>query len=99
MGRLVLFLAAAEGHDLDDEVVAEVRQRLRTDLSPRHVPDEVVVVAAIPRTLSGKRLEVPIKRILSGTPIEVAASPGALANPDSLQAFAQWAADRAEASD
>ncbi len=99
MGRLVLFLAAADGHDVDDEVVADVRNRLRTDLSPRHVPDEVVVVPGIPRTLSGKRLEVPVKRILSGIPIEVAASPGALANPESLQAFADWAADRAAGTD
>lgn len=93
MGRLVLFVAPAEGHEVDDEVVADIRQRLRRDLSPRHVPDEVVVVPGIPRTLSGKRVEVPVKRILTGTPIEVAVAAGALANPDSLQAFVAWATD------
>ncbi|MDP9251307.1 MAG: acetoacetate--CoA ligase, partial [Chloroflexota bacterium] len=64
---------------------------LRRSLSPRHVPDRIVAVPAIPRTLSGKKLEVPIKRILTGTPPEVAASRGSLANPESLDAFAAFA--------
>ncbi len=92
MGRLVLFVSPADGAAIDDDVRSEIRRRLRTDLSPRHVPDEVVVVAAVPRTLSGKRLEVPVKRILTGTPVAEAAAPGALADPDSLQPFVDWAA-------
>ncbi|WP_238445317.1 acetoacetate--CoA ligase [Salsipaludibacter albus] len=91
MGELVLFLAPADGASVDDDLVAEVRATLRDQLSPRHVPDRVVAVEAIPRTLSGKRLEVPVKRILAGTPVDEAASRGALANPASLQAFADWA--------
>jgi len=60
---------------------------LRTALSPRHVPDEIHRVRVVPRTLSGKKLEVPVKRILTGTPVESAAARGALADPDSLSAF------------
>jgi acetoacetyl-CoA synthetase len=100
MGELILFVAAAPGTAIDDEVLAGIRADLRTELSPRHVPDRIVVMPAIPRTLSGKRLEVPVKRILTGTPVDRAASPGALANPSSLQPFADWARQRlAGASD
>ena len=60
---------------------------LRHSLSPRHVPDAIYAVPAVPRTLSGKKLEVPVKRILTGTPADVAASRGALANPDALDTF------------
>jgi acetoacetyl-CoA synthetase len=60
---------------------------LRAALSPRHVPDEIIAVPAVPRTLSGKKLEVPVKRILTGTPPDVAASRGSLADPAALDAF------------
>jgi len=56
-------------------------------LSPRHIPDSIQQVAAVPRTLSGKKLEVPVKRILTGTPVEAAAAKGALVNPESLTEF------------
>ena len=62
-----------------------------TNLSPRHVPDAVHAVAALPRTLSGKKLEVPVKRILLGVAVEEAAAKGALANPESLDAFTRFA--------
>jgi acetoacetyl-CoA synthetase len=62
---------------------------LRSALSPRHVPDEIVAVPAIPRTLSGKKLEVPVKRILMGAPPDEAASRGALMNPSALDAFVE----------
>ena len=69
---------------------------LRTALSPRHVPDEIHQVRAVPRTLSAKKLEVPVKRILTGTPVDAAAAKGALANPESLTAFAAFANAAAE---
>jgi acetoacetyl-CoA synthetase len=71
---------------------------LRAALSPRHVPDEIHQVLAVPRTLSGKRLEVPVKRILTGTPVASAAATGALVNPESLAAFEQFAKERATRS-
>jgi acetoacetyl-CoA synthetase len=86
-GRLLLFVVTAEGAGLDDDLRARLAAELRRNLSPRHVPDAVYAVPAVPRTLSGKKLEVPVKRILTGTQAEVAASRGALANPDSLDAF------------
>ncbi len=93
-GQLLLFVVLAEGAELDDAVRARIARELRTNLSPRHVPDEIHQVQAIPRTLSGKKLEVPVKRILSGTPVDVAAARGALANPESLTAFEALAQPR-----
>ena len=89
--RLLLFLAMREGGSLTDELQERLLRELRSGLSPRHVPDEIRVVPAIPRTLSGKKLEVPVKRILTGTPADVAASRGSLADPTSLDAFARLA--------
>jgi acetoacetyl-CoA synthetase len=91
-GRLLLFVTPVEGAELDDDLRNRLAGALRRELSPRHVPDEIVAVPGIPRTLSGKKLEVPVKRILTGTPVDVAASRGSLANPDSLDAFADFAA-------
>ncbi|HMC78929.1 MAG TPA: acetoacetate--CoA ligase, partial [Acidimicrobiia bacterium] len=95
MGELLLFVVPAEGAEIDDELKARIAAELRRSLSPRHVPDAIHGVSGIPRTLSGKKLEVPVKRILTGTPTDVAASRGALANPDSLEAFERLAAERA----
>ena len=64
---------------------------IRTTLSPRHVPDEVRQIAEVPRTLNGKKLEVPVKKMLNGVPLEQAVSRDALANPDSLGYFAELA--------
>ncbi|MFI5914591.1 acetoacetate--CoA ligase [Dactylosporangium sp. NPDC051541] len=86
-GELLLFVVLAPGVTLDDGLRSRIARELRTALSPRHVPDEVFQVEAVPRTLSGKKLEVPVKRILTGTPVERAAAEGALANPESLQYF------------
>ncbi len=94
--RLLLFVAVVPDATLDEALRARIVGELRTALSPRHVPDEIVEVAVIPRTLSGKKLEVPVKRILTGTPPEVAASRGSLSDPDSLDAFESLAADRAD---
>jgi hypothetical protein len=75
-----LFVVMREGTSLSDEVVAEIRKRVREDCSPRHVPSEVIAVDEVPRTLSGKVLELPVKRILMGTPPEKAAARDSLAN-------------------
>ena len=86
-GQLLLFVELAPGARLDDEVRGRIGAALRSALSPRHVPDRVDAVPRIPRTHSGKKLEVPVKKILRGaTPSEVA-SPGALADPTALEAF------------
>jgi acetoacetyl-CoA synthetase len=89
--ELILFVALREGVTLDQPLEGRIRAALRTGLSPRHVPDRIVAVPGVPRTLSNKKLEVPIKRILTGTPPEVAASRGSLANPESLDAFVELA--------
>jgi acetoacetyl-CoA synthetase len=86
-GRLVLYVALAEGRELDDDLIGQLRGALRSELSPRHVPDEIHQVPGIPRTLSGKKLEVPVRKILLGTPVAEAADPDALANPEVLELF------------
>ena len=82
-----LFVVLREGATLDDALVAEIRRRVREDCSPRHVPSEIREIAAVPRTLSGKVLEVPVKRILMGEDPERAASRDSLANPEALDVF------------
>ena len=86
-GRLILYLVLADGAALDDDLAGRIKAALRAALSPRHVPDEIHQVPGIPRTLSGKKLEVPVRRILLGTPVADAADPDALANPEVLAWF------------
>jgi acetoacetyl-CoA synthetase len=86
-GRLILYVVPAAGHDLDEDLAGRLRAALRAQLSPRHVPDEIHQVPGVPRTLSGKKLEVPVRKILLGTPPERAADPNALADPDVLRFF------------
>ena len=86
-GRLILYVVPAAGCELDDDLAARLRAALRSQLSPRHVPDEIHQVPGIPRTLSGKKLEVPVRKILLGTEPERAADPNALANPEVLAYF------------
>jgi acetoacetyl-CoA synthetase len=86
-GWMPLFVVLRDGVDLSDELVAAIKRRIREDCSPRHVPNEVRQIAAVPRTLSGKVLEVPVKRILTGTPAQDAASRESLANPEALDYF------------
>ena len=95
-GRLVLYVVLAEGRELDDDLIGELRRALRSELSPRHVPDEIHQVPGIPRTLSGKKLEVPVRKILLGTPVAEAADPDALANPEVLGLFAPRDGSRVE---
>jgi acetoacetyl-CoA synthetase len=90
---MILFVALREGILLNDELAASIKRRIREDCSPRHVPNEVRQIPEVPRTLSGKVLEVPVKRILMGTPPEQAASVESLANPRSLDYFVELARD------
>jgi len=92
-GRLVLFLALSDGVDVES-VVDPIRAALRSDLSPRHVPDEIHELSSIPTTLSGKKLELPVKKILRGSEPDTVASRGALKNPDSLDDVARVAHSR-----
>jgi acetoacetyl-CoA synthetase len=86
-----LFVVVREGADLDDELVQRIRRRVREDCSPRHVPDEIRQIVEVPRTLSGKVLEIPVKKILMGNDPDQAASRESLANPASLQYFIELA--------
>ena len=93
-GELLLFVVPRPGVELDDRLGGEIRRSLREELSPRHVPDAIIAVPAVPRTLSGKKLEVPVKRILLGAPAETAASRDSLADPGALAPFEQLARER-----
>jgi acetoacetyl-CoA synthetase len=86
-----LFVLLREGIDLDDALKQRINQKIRADISPRHVPSEIFAVRQIPYTLSGKKMEVPIRKILLGQPLQKAANPGAMRNPDSLQFFVELA--------
>jgi acetoacetyl-CoA synthetase len=95
-GWMPLFVVLREGAELDDELRSEIARRVRERCSPRHVPNEVFRIDEVPRTLSGKVLEVPVKRILMGTPAEEAASRDSLANPRALDYFVEMAASMPE---
>ncbi|MHB1469063.1 MAG: acetoacetate--CoA ligase [Solirubrobacteraceae bacterium] len=94
-GWMPLFVRLAGGVELDEDLVAAIKRRVREDCSPRHVPNDVYAIATVPRTRTGKVLEVPVKRILLGTPAAEAASRDSLADPDSLRPFVELAAQRA----
>jgi acetoacetyl-CoA synthetase len=97
-GRLLLFVVPRGGVSLDEELQARIEAKLRQELSPRYVPDEMHAVSDIPRTLNGKKLEVPIKRILTGTPAEKAVSPDAISNPQAMHFFIELARSLEQAS-
>lgn len=84
---MLLFLQIAEGCALTTELQANLVKHLRSDASPRHVPDQMLAVSAIPYTISGKKLEVPVKRILMGADAETAANRGAMRDPAALDAI------------
>jgi len=86
-----LFVTLAPGLELDDEIRAKIRGRLRAEYTPRHVPDRIIRVHAIPATLTGKKMEVPVRKLLLGVPPEEAANVNAMANPGSLDEFAAYA--------
>jgi acetoacetyl-CoA synthetase len=90
-GSMLLFVVLRPDIELDDELTARIRARLREYCSPRHVPDQVETIAEVPRTLSGKKLEVPVKKILMGADPARAASRDSLANPAALDFFIERA--------
>jgi len=85
--RLLLFVALQPDLKFDESLRARIIQRLRSEVSPRHVPDAIYHIPEIPRTLNGKKLEVPVKRILAGLPVDQAVHRGTVANPESLEIF------------
>lgn len=89
-----LFVVLRDGVTLDEELVEQVRDRIRTMASPRHVPDEIIAVPGIPHTRTGKKLELPVKRLLQGATPDEVAKPGALDRPELLHTFAQLARGR-----
>ena len=93
-----LFVVLRTGISLTPELTATIRQRIKVALSARHVPNEVIRVDAVPRTLSGKKMELPIKKLLMGQPLESVANPDTMANPESLAWYAAFARDRATTS-
>ena len=84
-----LFVVLQEGAELDDDLKNKINTSIRERTSPRHVPDEIFAVPDVPKTLNGKKLEVPVKKILSGTPPDEAASRDSLGNPESLDRFVE----------
>ena len=87
-----LFVATRDGAPLDEALRAEIVRRLRSERSPRHVPDEIIEAPGIPFTLTGKRMEVPVRKLLLGMPLAKAASVGSARDPDVLRWFADFAA-------
>lgn len=88
---MALFVALQPGFQLNDALKGEIRARIRSMLSARQLPDDIFEVLEVPRTLNGKKMEVPIKKILLGQPIEKAVSPGSMANPSALTYFVDFA--------
>ena len=90
-GRLLLFVVLPDGVALTEELKSRINQAVSRELSPRHIPDQIHTLAEVPRTLNGKKLEVPLKRILSGISMEEAVSEDAVVNPQALQLFVDLA--------
>jgi acetoacetyl-CoA synthetase len=86
-----MFVRLADGVTLDERIENEIKTRLRREYTPRHIPDKFIQVPAIPTTLTGKKLEVPVRRLLMGVPLEKAANTSAMADPSALDAFIDYA--------
>jgi acetoacetyl-CoA synthetase len=89
-----LFIQLAEGAELDDALRDKIKRTIREQLSPRHVPDEIIPVPGVPHTLTGKRIEVPVKKLLQGTPLDRAVNPGSVDNPGLLRFYEELARKR-----
>jgi acetoacetyl-CoA synthetase len=92
-----LFVVMREGMDFDEELKRRIKDKIRQDLSPRMVPDEIIVAPEIPRTLNGKKLEVPVRRILLGSEPSRVYNPGSLRNPKSMEFYIEFARTRKSA--
>lgn len=88
---LPLFVVLKPGVSLNDELKDKIRRKVREMISPRHVPDEIYAIEQVPRTLNGKKMEVPIRKLLLGYPLEKAVNPDSMSNPESLQFFIELA--------
>ncbi len=89
---LLLFVVLTKGRVLDEAIVASIRERIRRDVSPRFVPDEIIAIPDVPRTINGKKMEVPVKKILMGVALEKALDIDSMSNPDSLSSFLEYRA-------
>ncbi len=89
-----LFVVLREGHILDDTLVAHIKAEVKRAMSPRHVPNDVFAITSVPRTLSGKKLELPVKKLLMGEPLAKVVNRDAMANPESMDWFVALAASR-----
>jgi acetoacetyl-CoA synthetase len=85
-----LFVVLKPGTELDDALKAKIRDRIRGSLSPHHVPDDIIAIAEVPRTLNGKKLEVPIKKLFMGVPLEKAISVDSMSNPQAMRYFIEF---------
>ncbi|NEB82273.1 acetoacetate--CoA ligase [Streptomyces sp. SID14478] len=90
-----LFVHLVPGAVLDDDLRDRIKRTIREQLSPRHVPDEIIEAPGVPHTLTGKRIEVPVKRLLQGTPLEKAVNPGSVDNLELLRFYEEIARKRA----
>jgi acetoacetyl-CoA synthetase len=86
-----MFVKLAAGITLDERITTEINTRLRREYTPRHIPDKIIQVPAMPTTITGKKLEVPVRRLLMGVPLEKAANTSAMADPAALDAFIDYA--------
>ena len=86
-----LFVVLKEGVELDDSLKKKINHKIRTTLSPRHVPDDIYAIPDVPRTLNAKKLEVPVKKILAGIPVEKAVNVDSMSNPESIEYFVELA--------
>jgi acetoacetyl-CoA synthetase len=93
-GELLLYVQLREGVELDEALRRRIATALRTELSPRHIPDEIAALPVIPRNRTGKKLELPAKKILLGAAVDEVASRDVLADPTALDAFVVLAAAR-----
>jgi acetoacetyl-CoA synthetase len=91
---MALFVVPAAARELDEELRGEITDAVRTGLSPRHVPDDIIQAPAVPRTLTGKKLEVPIKRLLQGRTLEEVVDLKTVDDPAAMSWFATFAGQR-----
>jgi acetoacetyl-CoA synthetase len=92
--ELLLFVVMADGHRLDATLIEGIRATLRSQLSARHLPDEITAMPSVPKTLSGKKLEIPVKQVLEGAPLEKVVNVEILSDPSSIDAYARYATAR-----